>query len=105
PRRTRNRRRVRRTTRARNPAMSRPIAALVLAAGTLQPAAHALAHGMAGSHLFISTLIVDDPNVADEASLPTFMWLPQSTDGGSPPQSYSLGIELDKRITENFGVG
>jgi len=85
--------------------MSRPIAALVLAAGTLQPAAHALAHGMAGSHLFISTLIVDDPNVADEASLPTFMWLPQSTDGGSPPQSYSLGIELDKRITENFGVG
>jgi hypothetical protein len=65
----------------------------------------ALAHGVAGARLFVSTLLVDDPNVADEASLPTFFWLPQSSDPGTPaPQLYQLNVELDKRITENFGV-
>lgn len=74
-------------------------------AGLLLFPAFAGAHGIAGPRLFISTLIVDDPNVADEASLPTFFWLPQSTDPGTPaPQLYQLNIELDKRITENFGV-
>ena len=42
----------------------------------------AFAHGYAGPHMFISTLLIDDPNVADEASLPTFTFLPQPTDGG-----------------------
>ena len=65
---------------------------------------HAHAHGIAGARLFVSTLLVDDPNVADEASLPTFFWLPQSTDPGAPaPQLYQLNVEIDKRITENFG--
>jgi hypothetical protein len=64
----------------------------------------ALAHGVAGPRLFVSTLLVDDPNVADEASLPTFFWLPQATDPGTPaPQLYQLSVEFDKRITENFG--
>jgi hypothetical protein len=70
-----------------------------LAAGTMSLAQHAHAHGFAGDHMFISTLLIDDPNVADEASLPTFSYLPQSDGTGA----YGLGYELDKRITENFG--
>jgi hypothetical protein len=50
-------------------------------------------------------LIIDDPNVADEASLPTFSYLPQPTDNGSAPGLYGLNFEFDKRITENFGFG
>ena len=53
--------------------------------------------------MFISTLLIDDPNVADEASLPTFMFLPQPNDGGVTPGLYNLSFEFDKRITENFG--
>ena len=34
----------------------------------LLPLQTALAHGFAGPHMFVSTLIIDDPNVADEAS-------------------------------------
>jgi len=74
-----------------------------LAAGTLASTHYAYAHGFAGDHMFISTLLIDDPNVADEASLPTFSYLPQPTDGGAAPGLYSLGFEFDKRITENFG--
>ena len=61
------------------------------------------AHGFAGPHMFISTLLIDDPNVADEASLPTFSFQPQSTSGGPAPGQYALDFEYDKRITENFG--
>jgi hypothetical protein len=61
------------------------------------------AHGFAGDHMFISTLLIDDPNVADEASLPTFQFLPQDAGNGQTSYNSNLGIELDKRITENFG--
>jgi hypothetical protein len=54
--------------------------------------------------MFISTLLIDDPNVADEASLPTFGFQPQDAGGGTTSYSYNLGFELDKRITENFGI-
>ncbi len=74
-----------------------------LAVGTMPLAQHAHAHGYAGDHMFISTLLIDDPNVADEASLPTFSFLPQPTDGGPAANQYGLEFELDKRITENFG--
>lgn len=77
------------------------LAAVGLASVALAPHAHA--HGFAGAHLFVSTLLMDDPNVADEASLPTFSYLPQPTDGGPASNLYGLGFELDKRITENFG--
>jgi hypothetical protein len=69
----------------------------------LLPLQPAMAHGFAGPHMFISTLLIDDPNVADEASLPTFMFLPQPNDGGVTPGLYGLSFEFDKRITENFG--
>ena len=68
-------------------------------------ASPAYAHGVAGAHLFVSTLLIDDPNVADEASFPTFMWLPQPSDTSPAPVAYSANIEIDKRLTENFGIG
>jgi hypothetical protein len=74
-----------------------------LAAGSAALASDAYAHGFAGDHMFISTLLIDDPNVADEASLPTFSYLPQPNDGGPTSYAYGLGFEFDKRITENFG--
>jgi hypothetical protein len=60
-------------------------------------------HGFAGDHLFISTLLLDDPNVADEMSIPTFSFLPQPASGDPTSNQYGLGWEYDKRITENFG--
>ena len=77
----------------------------VLAAGMIAHAHDAHAHGFAGDHMFVSTLIIDDPNVSDEASLPTFSYLPQPTNGGSAPGLYAMNVEFDKRITENFGFG
>jgi hypothetical protein len=74
-----------------------------LAGASLLSIQPVFAHGFAGPHMFISTLLIDDPNVADEASLPTFSFLPQPTDGGSAPGLYALEFEFDKRITENFG--
>ncbi len=63
----------------------------------------AYAHGFAGPHMFVSTLIIDDPNVADEASLPTLSWQPQPNDGGPTMNLYAAEFEFDKTITENFG--
>lgn len=59
--------------------MSRRLAAPVLTAGAALSATPAYAHGFAGPHMFISTLIVDDSNVAEDASLPTLSWLRQPT--------------------------
>ena len=39
-----------------------------LAGASLLPVQPVFAHGFAGPHMFISTLLIDDPNVADEAS-------------------------------------
>jgi hypothetical protein len=78
-------------------------AVTALAVGALALSHQARAHGFAGDHMFISTLLIDDANVADEASLPTFSYLPASTDGGPAPAQYQLAGEFDKRITENFG--
>jgi len=83
--------------------MLRKKLATALAGACLLPAEPAFAHGFAGPHMFISTLLIDDPNVADEASLPTFSFLPQPTDSGPAPALYNLNFEFDKRITENFG--
>jgi hypothetical protein len=52
--------------------------------GTDQPRPR---HGFAGDRMFISTLLIDDPNVADVASLPTFSALAQPNDGGGAPVS------------------
>ena len=57
-----------------------------MAVSTMALGNHASAHGFAGDHMFISTLLLDDPNVADEASLPTFSFLPQDAGGGTTSQ-------------------
>ncbi len=84
--------------------MSPRLIGLALVGSAALPSTQAAAHGLAGPHMFVSTLIIDDPNVADEVSLPTFFWLPQSTDPGTPAQQlHQLNVEFDKRITRNFG--
>src|SRR5271165_4582226 len=62
-----------------------------------------LASGVVGEHILINTMIIDDPFVEDEATLPTFSWLPQPSRGGQTSDLSTLGFEYDKRITENFG--
>jgi hypothetical protein len=83
--------------------MPRLYSLAAIAAGVAALCPPAYAHGVAGAHMFVSTLIIDDPNVADEASLPTFSFLPQQGDDGSTQGLYAAEFEFDKRITENFG--
>ena len=61
----------------------------------------AWAHVICGNRTFPVTLTMDDPGVADEASLPTIQYtpIPQSAGGG---QVMSYGFEWDKLITEKF---
>ena len=61
--------------------MYRPKLLAALVGASLLPVQPVFAHGFAGPHMFISTLLIDDPNVADEASLPTFSFL------RSPPRT------------------
>ena len=62
--------------------MPRPTLLVALAGAILLPIQSVFAHGFAGPHMFVSTLIIDDPNVADEASLPTWSYQLQPSDGG-----------------------
>src|SRR5690349_24465237 len=69
---------------------------------TVLPAIGALAHGFAGSRFFPATIVIDDPFVADELSLPTASNLKTSTDP-SVVQT-DISSELSKRITPEFGL-
>src|ERR1700678_3069985 len=61
------------------------------------------AHCFVGPRFFPATLLIDDPCVADEMSLPTVDWFKTGT---SPPGSqWDISAEFDKRITERFGFG
>jgi hypothetical protein len=65
----------------------------------------AAAHGMAGQRFFPSTLTIDDPFVADELSLPTFLHIKQPGDGEVPAGQFTnISGELSKRIFPNFGI-
>jgi hypothetical protein len=64
---------------------------------------YAFAHCFVGPRFFPATLVIDDPCVADEMSLPTVDWFPTSS---VPPGSQiDVSAELDKRITEDLGFG
>jgi hypothetical protein len=81
-------------------------AVLAVCCAALLPVRHAHAHAIAGVRVFPVTLTIDDPGVADEASIPTFSVQRQAADGGpGPTYQYNFGAEFDKRITENLGVG
>jgi hypothetical protein len=66
------------------------------------PAVGALAHGFAGSRFFPATIVIDDPFVADEVSLPTVSNLKTGTDP-SVVQT-DISTEFSKRITSDFGL-
>jgi hypothetical protein len=83
--------------------MNHPALLAAAAGAGLLSSEASFAHGFAGLHLFVSTLIIDDPNVADKASLPTFSYQPQPSDGGLVSNLFAADFEFDKRITENFG--
>src|SRR4051794_5204144 len=83
--------------------MKRHYLPALLAAGIPAVTHQAHAHGYVGEHMFISTLLIDDPNVADEASLPTFSYLPGPKEEGGTPAEYGLSVEFFKTITRNFG--
>ncbi len=67
----------------------------------------ASAHALAGARVFVPTLTMDDPGMADEAALPTGQWQRRGVDadGSGPSQSVQMNVEIDKRITENLGIG
>lgn len=63
------------------------------------------AHGVAGARIFVTTLQIDDPAVADEMSLPTVLLQRNGANGGpGPVYQMTLSAEFAKRITENFGL-
>jgi hypothetical protein len=65
----------------------------------------ASAHGLAGKRFFPSTLTIDDPFVADELSLPTFLLLKESSDGEAPSSKITnISGEFSKRIFPNLGL-
>jgi hypothetical protein len=64
-------------------------------------AGDAYAHGFAGDRFFPATLQTDDPFVADEMSLPTLTKNPTDPSGG---QSYSVEVDIAKRLTPTFGL-
>jgi len=82
------------------------IFALALAATASAATAwrQASAHAIAGSRIFPVTLTMDDPGVADEASVPTFSWQ-RDDSSGTPTDVYQFNFEFDKTITSNFGIG
>jgi hypothetical protein len=52
------------------------------------------AHGIAGKRVFPTTLTIDDPAVADEASLPTIQYQRHGTaDGGTPFRETDITAE------------
>ena len=78
--------------------------ALVAMAFAVTAEQHASAHAIAGSRIFPVTLTMDDPGVADEASVPTFSWQ-RDESSGAPTDVYQFNFEFDKTITSNFGFG
>ena len=78
--------------------------AVALSALLSGPAAHA--HAIAGARVFPVTLTLDDPGVADEASIPTFSFQQQPNDADTGRgYQYNLAAEFNKRITERLGIG
>ena len=66
----------------------------------------ALAHGFAGKRFFPATLVIEDPFVADELSLPTVSSQKLPANGDEPAtKSTAISVDVSKRLTDDFGVG
>ena len=80
-------------------------AGLALAFATLItsiPMSSALAHCFVGGRFFPATLVVDDPCVADELSIPTISRFKNGDDPSA--RETDISGEFSKRITDVFGV-
>jgi hypothetical protein len=77
--------------------------ALAIGCASLLACGPALGHGFAGKRFFPATLVIDDPFVADELSLPTVSY--QKSNDDPPVRETDFSIDVSKRVTENFGVG
>ncbi len=77
-----------------------------LCAAMLGPGAgSAAAHGLAGKRFFPATLVIDDPFVADELSLPLVSHIKRPAEGDNPATLVTnISAELSKRITPNLGL-
>ncbi len=64
----------------------------------------AFAHAVCGDRVFPATLVMDDPGVNDELSLPTVQYVPIPASAGTPSgNSLDYGAEWDKNITQDLG--
>jgi len=78
--------------------------AAALAVALPSAASTARAHAVCGDRVFPATLVMDDPGVGDELSLPTVQYARLPASGGNPSGStVTYGYEWDKTITEHFG--
>jgi hypothetical protein len=78
--------------------------AVLCGAAALGLAAQASAHGLAGKRFFPATLVVDDPFVSDELSLPTVSHIKIPADGDQPHMRITdVSGEFSKTITPNLG--
>jgi hypothetical protein len=86
--------------------MNRLIAAAVsLTAMAPLCVSEASAHGVAGKRVFPTTLTIDDPAVADEASLPTIQYQRHgASDDDVALHQTDISAEFSKRITEHLGI-
>ncbi len=77
------------------------LSVVILAAG----AGSASAHGFAGKRFFPATLAVDDPFVADELSLPSFLHIKRPASGEEPAtRETDISAELSKRLTPDLAL-
>lgn len=60
----------------------------------------ALAHGRAGNRVFLATLAVEDPAVADELTLPSISHFKEGDEGWVTETE----AEFSKRLTKDFGL-
>ena len=73
--------------------------AAIAAESSASPPPPAGAHGLAGRRFFPATLVIEDPFVADELSLPSFSTI-KTPEGARR----AFGAEFSKTITPNLGV-
>ncbi len=78
----------------------------LLCIGTLAAGAEpAGAHGLAGKRFFPATLVIDDPFVADELSLPSVFHIKKPASGEEPAaRETEISGEFSKRITRELGL-
>lgn len=86
--------------------MFRLVLSSLLAGVSLVAAEAVFAHGFAGKRFFPATLVIEDPFVADELSLPTVSYRKLPADGEeAATRATDFSVDMSKRVTENLGVG